>query len=192
MLKYDFYRCSYSLSNGKSPVFIPRDIFAIEWQKSRFYTTWHYPKFSRSKVSKINNSQTVRASAKSTLWLAVCRLLLWTLLSMTLTYIFNVKLFSWLFWHVSAGKHKPYYWRQIGSQTFPIDWCQCECWHVMTYIFNVTHFEMWISRTRWELANNALVWRWYRLIKLFVIERDHCEYCTTWPWLSFSRSNISC
>ena len=58
----------------------------------------------------------------------------------------------------------------------------------LTCIFNVTNFEMWISRKIWEQAKNVHVWLLYSLI--FAIERDQCECCTSWPWPTFSRSII--
>ena len=37
---------------------------------------------------------------------------------------------------------------------YMIDWLTL----TLTYIFKVTNFEMWISRKRWELVKNALLW----------------------------------
>ena len=55
---------------------------------------------------------------------------------------------------------------------------------ILTYIFKVTNFEMWISRRRRELPKNAQVWLLSRLI--FAIEWDHCERCTSGSWNTFS------
>ena len=47
--------------------------------------------------------------------------------------------------------------------------------YILTYIFKVTNFKMWISLKRWELSKNAQVWLLSSLI--FATELDHCEYC---------------
>ena len=57
----------------------------------------------------------------------------------------------------------------------------------LTYSLKATHFEMWISR---KLVNvSSSVYDFYRN-RYFAIEWNHCEWCTPWPWPSFSRSNI--
>ena len=54
-------------------------------------------------------------------------------------------------------------------------------------IFQGQIFQMSISRKRWELAKKAQKWS---LCMMFVIELDHFECCTPWPFPKFSRSNF--
>ena len=79
------------------------------------------------------------------------------LYSMTLTQIFKVKLFKLLFWEVNAGKMQtlllPSYRKSGICHRTARPWMLFVM--IFTYIFTVTHFEMWISRKRWEEAKNV-------------------------------------
>ena len=79
------------------------------------------------------------------------------LYSMNVAKIFKVKLFKWLFWQVNAGKMHTLLLSSDTKSVICHRMALLRILYIMplTYIFKVTNFEMWISRKRWELANNA-------------------------------------
>ena len=89
------------------------------------------------------------------------------------------------------------WWEIEQTLLLPIDRKSCICrqiatWWILyivtlTYIFKVTHFEMWISRQRRKMAKifRATIWR-----LVFASRWDHCEWCSPWRWPSFARSTI--
>ena len=50
----------------------------------------------------------------------------------------------------------------------------------LTYIFNVTNFEMWVSQKCWELPKNTKV-QFYIQVDI-CHEWNHWECCSPWPW----------
>ena len=88
-----------------------------------------------------------------------------------------------------AWKCKRYYCHQMGSlichQMAPLRMLYIM---TLTYIFKETNFEIWISWKRWKLAKNAQILLLLR--QIFAIDIDHCECCTLWPSLNYSRSQI--
>ena len=60
--------------------------------------------------------------------------------------------------------------------------------HDLDLNFQSQKCETLIFQKRWEVSQKYVIWLLLRF--MFVIEWHHCECCTSWPLLSFSRSNI--
>ena len=102
------------------------------------------------------------------------------LYSVTLTYIFKVKLFKWQFWQENAGKCMHCYCHQIGSRVF-ISWP----WPTFSRSW---YFKCDYLKNGESYRQRYVIWLLRRLI--ITIERHHCECCTPWPWSSFSRIQL--
>ena len=72
-------------------------------------------------------------------------------------------------------------WKSWLLRWFWYEFCDC-----------MTSIDFWISRKRRERAKKDQVGLWHSLRLAFAIEWNHCEYCTSWPWPLFSKSNFFC
>ena len=108
------------------------------------------------------------------------------LYSMTLTEIFKVIFFNWLFWQADAGKCNMLLasFRKSGilHRMAPLRSSY------FATIFNSTNVELWICLKRWELAKNSQ--ERILLAFIFAIALGDYEYWTPWSFPKFSRSNV--
>ena len=154
MIKYDFYRSWYSLSNGVSSVFLPRD-FKFNFQGQMF----------KILISR----KTVRAGAKCLVCL-LCKLII----ANECHYCECCSQWPWPKFsrsNFSNGYFDKYRLEEMQTLLLPSgrksDICrtvaQLQMLSIITliYIFKVSKFEMWFSWKRWELAKSAQVWLSY-------------------------------
>ena len=84
------------------------------------------------KVAHFETLKTMRANEKCSgmtfIKVDICQRMgpLRMLYSMTLTYIFKVNHFKWLFWHVNASDGKCGIWCQCCTISLK-EWCHCQC-----------------------------------------------------------------
>ena len=134
-----------------------------------------------SRVWNVNISQTVWSRAKVPMMTLIqVDICYWMSCSMTLTYIFKVKLFTWLFWQVSVEKIKTILLPSERKSGICIEWRHRECctswpWRTFSRSWNLKCEYLRNSEILRKLFECDFYRRWYLSpngINAIVVLRD--------------------